>query len=128
MRASCDKAQVRLSSYCYTCAQRQLDEYFGRWKEQCDKADCAAMLRRMIAKGPPTTLADTDTALVLVLEEDEKLCLFQCQVSVDGTEWSSGLLVGAPKNQAELDALWAQLRLREQELPEKPEQDEPVAE
>ncbi len=113
---------MRLSGYCYTCAQRQIEEYFGRWKEQCDKADCAAMLRRMIAKGPPTTLVDADASLVL--DDDERPGLFGCVVSNDRDTWTSGRLVGAPANQAELDQLWAQLRVREQELPEKPERDE----
>ena len=86
------------------------------------EVDCAAMLRRLIKKGPPTTLIDADTSLEL--DEDEKERLFECVVSCDGKEWTTAVLKDAPKSYAERDALWEKLRQRESELPEHPENGE----
>ena len=111
-----------ISQYCSTCAQEQMDNYFSRWKTSVDEANCAAQLRRQIGAGPPTTFADADNSFQLTDAEREKL--FEAQVSGDGKEWKSGILAGAPKSAEEKEALWAQLRLREAELPENPEDDE----
>lgn len=112
----------RRSSYCFSCAQMQIREHFARWKKSVAEANCAAMLRRLIQRGPPVSLADVDETIVL--EETEKPFIYGCVVSKDGKEWVSGRLDGAPSTAEERDKMWAELKVREQELPEKPEDDE----
>lgn len=115
-------ALVYVSGFCWSCATQQVADYYVRWKKSVDEADCAAMLRRQIGKGPPSSYADADPSLVLT--DEERADLYQCQVSNDGKEWISGMLGEGPKNPEEKEALWAQLRLREAELPENPADDE----
>ena len=99
-----------------------MEEYYPRWKTSVDEANCAAMLRRQIGKGPPISFADADPGISLTQEDEADI--YGCQVSSNGQDWQSGLLKGGPKNAEEKEAVWAALRLREQELPENPEDDE----
>ena len=80
------------------------------------------MLRRLIAKGPPTSLADADSSLALSEEETKEI--FSCTVSVEAEKWKSGLLAGAPTSIEAREVLWQALRMRELELPEKEEEEQ----
>lgn len=106
----------QISAYCWVCATYQVSEFFQRWQQSVDEADCAAALRRLITQGPPMTFADIDRGLIfvpdaMIIRGDE---IFSRSASLDG----------APKTEIEKHELWAKLRERENDLPEEPEEPE----
>lgn len=96
-----NNSSSKIIDYCWDCAKEEHTTFFKRWKNSIDNADCVASFRRLITNPPPMTFADVIGDITAGSED----VYLQC-----GDERIAGHLIGAPENQTERDALWAQLK------------------
>ena len=107
-------------SWCWECITTQRVGHYKRWFTGMKKADCAAMLRRIIKKGPPPmTIADCIDGLSQPVSPGYG-------VVTCGDVFESGKLLGSMVDEKARQTFWEELqqRLALFELIEREEREE----